>query len=133
MSPDNKLSMEEWLEKYPPSRKDLGDREPRRKPNRSKSPYLDDLKKEEPRKTVDLHGLTGVEAREIINRELLVSRKAGLRKIRIIHGKGLHSDTGPVLRGVVMEILSSSDHVLMYGNEPRNRGGEGATWVILRA
>ena len=51
---------------------------------------------------------------------------AGLKSVRIVHGKG----SGAV-RQAVHELLDSHPLVRRYGTAPREAGGEGATEVEL--
>ncbi|MFH1215688.1 MAG: Smr/MutS family protein [Pseudomonadota bacterium] len=46
---------------------------------------------------LDLHGNTCVEAKVKVENFLLTARLRGLKSLRIITGKGLHSQSGPVL------------------------------------
>lgn len=55
---------------------------------------------------LDLHGRTVEEADNLIGRALLAARKTGKKGIRIITGRGLHSETAEgVLRGHVRRSL----------------------------
>ncbi len=82
--------------------------------------------------TLDLHGLTGQEARSEIGRFIRSMRRRGLRKGLIIHGKGLHSPEGSVLSPLVREYLEMSSEIGEFGRAGRRDGGSGATWFILR-
>jgi DNA-nicking Smr family endonuclease len=55
--------------------------------------------------------------------------------VLIIHGRGLHSKSGPVLREALPEWLSSqplSQGIMAFASAPRGLGGPGATLVLLR-
>jgi DNA-nicking Smr family endonuclease len=56
--------------------------------------------------------------------------------VRIIHGKGLHSDAaGPVLGDAVIEALtrgSAAVNVIAFVTAPSAQGGSGALLVELR-
>jgi DNA-nicking Smr family endonuclease len=84
--------------------------------------------------TLDLHGVS-VEAGLAKLREfLLESQRLGRRRIRVIHGRGLHSEVGAPLReAVVGELLGPvSGLVRAFASACPSDGGEGATIVVLR-
>jgi len=82
---------------------------------------------------LDLHRLTAHEAHEALGTFLAEARVAGLRCVRIIHGKGLTSpNREPVLKGKVRRWLAHVDDVLAYCEAPRHAGGSGAVVVLLR-
>ncbi len=83
--------------------------------------------------TLDLHGETQKESGELISAFLDESVEHGLRKVSVITGKGLHSDSGSsVLRSLALSLLSSSPHVQEVSPAPLQRGGSGALWIILK-
>lgn len=83
--------------------------------------------------TLDLHGETQKDSGEMISSFLNESYEHGLRKVSIITGKGLHSETGSsVLRDLAFSLLSGSPIVQEVSPAPLTRGGSGALWVILR-
>ena len=87
----------------------------------------------DPQSTLDLHGENKAESTELIQDFLDDSVSHGLRKVSIITGKGLHSETGSgVLRELTESILSSSPLVLETSSAPINKGGSGAIWIILK-
>jgi DNA-nicking Smr family endonuclease len=91
------------------------------------------LKAMRPQAELDLHGVTGNEARVMVSDFLHESVKRRLQKVRIVHGRGLHSPDGKaVLRDVVQDVLQHSPLVRSYGNPPPAEGGIGAVWVILQ-
>lgn len=79
---------------------------------------------------LDLHGYTVDEARLEVEDFLCECRAEGLGKVRVITGKGLHSEnqTG-VLRAYVKRMLDAQD--LRYEYAKYNEGGEGALDVYL--
>jgi DNA-nicking Smr family endonuclease len=94
---------------------------------------LGQLKSMRPQAELDLHGVTGNEARVLVNNFLSESVGNHLQKVRIVHGRGLHSPDGKaVLKDVVVAVLASSPYVRAYGNPPPAEGGTGAVWVILQ-
>ncbi len=79
---------------------------------------------------IDLHGHTIAEALAITEDFLDVSEEKGLRSVRIITGKGLHSeDPTKTIRGAVKEWLFAHGYEFRYAKQ--NQGGEGALVVIL--
>lgn len=82
---------------------------------------------------LDLHGHTAEEARHELVAFLDRSTRAGLRCVRIIHGKGLRSaNTGPVLKTRVAHWLGQRAEVLAYCSARPVDGGTGALYVLLR-
>ncbi|MFA5570868.1 MAG: Smr/MutS family protein [Sphaerochaetaceae bacterium] len=82
---------------------------------------------------LDLHGYTQHEAEQKIIEFLSESVSQQLRKVRIIHGRGLHSPEGvSLLKDVAHRVLSQSRYVREYTQAPSRKGGSGATWVILQ-
>jgi DNA-nicking Smr family endonuclease len=83
---------------------------------------------------LDLHGLTRDQARAELAAFLLRCRQAGLRCVRIIHGKGLRSpNREPVLKGKVRSWLMQRDEVLAFCQAPQVEGGGGAALVLLKS
>lgn len=82
--------------------------------------------------TIDLHGLTTAEANARLDSFVTECRKRDLRKILIIHGKGNHSETGPVLSGLVRSFIERDWRLGESGHPDKYDGGKGATWVIIR-
>lgn len=84
--------------------------------------------------TIDLHGLTGDAARGELARFLAQARHAGLRCVRVIHGKGTRSPNNePVLRNKVRLSLSRRDEVLAFCDAAPADGGSGAVDILLKS
>ena len=82
---------------------------------------------------LDLHGHDSDEAHDALADFLDEARGAGVRCVRVIHGKGLTSpNREPVLKGKVRRWLARWDDVLAYCEAPRHAGGGGAVLVLLR-
>lgn len=81
----------------------------------------------------DLHGLQREPARERLAGFLREARRAGLRCVRIIHGKG-HGSPGrePVLKGKVRSWLVQKQEVLAFAQARAAEGGHGALIVLLQ-
>jgi DNA-nicking Smr family endonuclease len=83
---------------------------------------------------LDLHGLTVAAARPLLVAFLNACGRRGLRRVRIIHGKGMRSDSGEgVLKGMVGSWLAQRNDVLAYHQARPADGGSGAVVVLLRA
>ena len=82
--------------------------------------------------TLDLHGLTQARARAEIDRALLDFHYAGLACLLIIHGKGLGSSKGPVLKKFTSAYLKTLPQVRAYCSASLRDGGTGALYVLLR-
>ncbi len=75
---------------------------------------------------LDLRGMRAGDAQVSLDDFLDHAVRDGIEKVRIIHGRG----TG-ALRNVVREHLRYHRAVRSFGPEPRERGGNGATWVEM--
>ena len=82
---------------------------------------------------IDLHHSDAVQAEALLRRFLKESRQAGFGCVRIVHGKGLHSDSGvPVLKNLVDRVLRQNADVLAYHSAPAAQGGHGAVLALLK-
>jgi DNA-nicking Smr family endonuclease len=82
---------------------------------------------------LDLHGLTVSAARPLLVRFLNACGRRGLRCVRVIHGKGMRSQSGEgVLKGMVASWLAQRSDVLAYHEARPADGGSGAVIVLLR-
>jgi DNA-nicking Smr family endonuclease len=82
---------------------------------------------------LDLHGDTESAARDRLALFLAESRDAGLRCVRIIHGKGYRSGArGPVLKSAVNAWLRRHLDVIAFVSARPIDGGTGALYVLLR-
>jgi DNA-nicking Smr family endonuclease len=90
------------------------------------------IKRMRPQAALDLHGKTRAEAELAIGRFLNEAQRRGLEKVLIIHGKGIHSESEPVLASGVRKILEESPMVGAFGPAARESGGRGATWARIR-
>ncbi|MBP7264561.1 MAG: Smr/MutS family protein [Spirochaetia bacterium] len=82
--------------------------------------------------TLDLHGMTGTEAEAALGAFFERAEADGLRKVLIVHGKGLHSRGQPVLGTVVARWLEARPSAGRTGTAGRSQGGSGAVWVLLK-
>lgn len=81
----------------------------------------------------DLHHLnTHTGKIELLN-FIAWSQQQGLRCIRVIHGKGLHSKQGPKLKIMTRQVLREHANVMAFTSCKPAEGGEGATDVLLKS
>jgi DNA-nicking Smr family endonuclease len=82
---------------------------------------------------LDLHGLNQAAARDQLAEFIASSRHAGLRCVRVVHGKGYRSGArGPVLKIAVNTWLKRHADVLAFTSARAIDGGTGAVYVLLR-
>jgi len=84
---------------------------------------------------LDLHGLNRDEARRALDVFILNSVALSERCLLIIHGRGLKSPEGPVLKESVITWLTTgrlAHHVLALCSAQPYDGGTGALYVLLR-
>ena len=82
---------------------------------------------------IDLHGLRSDAARERVAEFVRDSARAGLRCIRVVHGKGLGSPgREPVLKAKVKSWLVQRSEVLAFTHARPADGGHGALIVLLK-
>ncbi|MFI5444329.1 Smr/MutS family protein [Polaromonas sp. UC242_47] len=81
---------------------------------------------------IDLHGLRREDARDTLSLFIREAHKAGLRCVRVVHGKGLGSPgKTPVLKGRVQSWLIQKTEVLAFVQARPAEGGAGALVVLL--
>jgi DNA-nicking Smr family endonuclease len=81
---------------------------------------------------LDLHGLRRDEARERLTRFIHEAKRAGLRCVRVIHGKGNGSPgREPVLKSKVRAWLVQKKEVIAFTQARASDGGNGALIVLL--
>lgn len=86
------------------------------------------------RETLDLHGLRAQEAEDRLGRFLRESQRSGVRRVCVVHGRGIHSDGAPVLADVVVRTLTEgmgAPLVVAFVTAPPSHGGPGALLVEL--
>ena len=81
---------------------------------------------QEPEHIIDLHGYTTLESKRILD-GVLNDRQ--FVHVRIIIGKGLNSENGPVLPDFVKNYLNT--HNIHFNQSKIQNGGEGALEVFL--
>lgn len=84
--------------------------------------------------TLDLHGMSTDHARGELARFIGKARHAGIRCIRIVHGRGTRSlNNIPVMRNKVRFSLAQRDEVLAFCDAAPADGGAGAVNVLLKS
>ncbi len=82
--------------------------------------------------TIDLHSFTQEDAWRHLDIFVRSSKQKGLKKILIIHGKGIHSSDDPVLGRMVKTFIEQSSMLGASGHPKAALGGSGATWVMIK-
>lgn len=90
------------------------------------------LRSKLPDASIDLHGLTRDEAWARLSAFFADAKRRGLEKIRIVHGKGNHSEGEAVLKRTTREFIERCPFAGESGTADSRSGGSGATWVILK-
>ena len=80
---------------------------------------------------IDLHHLRAVDAETTLKRFLDQARAEDRFCVRVIHGKGLRSESTPVLKALVDRMLRQRGDVLAFASAPSRLGGTGALLVLL--
>ena len=84
--------------------------------------------------SIDLHGLNLIEAEEVFCSFFAGALKKRLFCIKVIHGRGLRSPGGPVLKEALQKWLQGSlRYILAYSTAKSCDGGLGATYIILKS
>jgi len=83
---------------------------------------------------IDLHGLTLIEAEEALRKFLREAIAKQYSCVKVIHGRGLKSPKGPVLKEALTQWLQGPFRklVLAYATAKDCDGGLGATYVLLK-
>ncbi|MFY9551128.1 MAG: Smr/MutS family protein [Thermoanaerobaculia bacterium] len=75
----------------------------------------------------DLHSFRPEDVASVVGEYLEAAARAGFREVRLIHGKGIG-----VRRAEIRRLLAARTDVDSYFDAPPERGGTGATIVVLR-
>lgn len=82
---------------------------------------------------LDLHGYRRDDARKTLLEFLEHAQQQSLKLVRIVHGKGHHSDESqPVLKAMLNKWLQSIPEVLAFVSAIPRDGGTGAVYVLLK-
>lgn len=85
-----------------------------------------------PQARLDLHGYSAVDAEKALEAFLQGAARAGLEKVLVVTGKGVHSKGEPVLGKTARRVLEASPFAGRFGLADPEDGGSGALWVIVR-
>jgi DNA-nicking Smr family endonuclease len=77
--------------------------------------------------SLDLHAFAPKDVRPVVEEYLREAAARGFREVRLIHGRGIG-----VQRASVQSLLAGHPLVLRFFDAPPERGGWGATVVVLR-
>lgn len=77
---------------------------------------------------IDLHAFAPRDVASVVDEYLREARRLGHREVRVIHGRGIGAQ-----RQIVRSVLAGHAAVASFADAPPERGGWGATVVILRA
>ena len=123
--------MELWLRRYGTIDKDKIAEEQEERSKFYDRSYLLNMA---PEARLDLHGLHQDEAQASLDRFITDCKARGLRKVLIIHGKGIHSHgSDPVLGELVRRFIEGDKRCGASGHpKTKMEGGSGATWVLLK-
>jgi DNA-nicking Smr family endonuclease len=123
--------MELWLRRYGTIDKDKIAEEQEERSKLFDRGYLLNMA---PEARLDLHGLHQDEAQASLDRFITDCKARGLRKVLIIHGKGIHSHgSDPVLGELVRRFIEQDKRCGASGHpKTKAEGGSGATWVLLK-
>jgi len=82
---------------------------------------------------LDMHGLSGDGARQLLQQFLHSAENAGMRCVQVIHGKGTNSPGGhALLRTLTRNWLTQHPQVLAFCPAQPESGGSGAVLILLR-
>jgi DNA-nicking Smr family endonuclease len=77
--------------------------------------------------TLDLHTFAPRDVRSVVDEYLRQAAARGFPEVRLIHGRGTGTQ-----RAIVRSVLADHPAVLRFFDSPPERGGWGATVVVLR-
>lgn len=80
---------------------------------------------------LDLHHCRAADAEVFLKQFLNQAREEAHYCVRVIHGKGLRSESTPVLKMLVDRVLRHRGDVLAFQSAPQAQGGTGAVLVLL--
>jgi len=90
------------------------------------------LRSKAPDASIDLHGLTRDEALARLESFFADALRHRLEKVRIVHGKGNHSEGEAVLKRATRDFIERNPYAGESGACDNKAGGSGATWVLLK-
>lgn len=119
--------MDYYLNKYPPKKTAITEKD---SSVINRDIKVNNLKIES---TIDLHYMTCSEAISTLDSFIKSCYNKKMSKILVIHGKGLHSENNDsILKKTVLEYLNKNPLVYKVWFTKLNKGGAGASEVILK-
>jgi DNA-nicking Smr family endonuclease len=82
---------------------------------------------------LDLHHMNTQTGQKVLLEFIADAQNNAFECVRIIHGKGLHSEFGPRLRTMTRQVLRDHPQVLAFNICKPADGGSGATDVLLKS
>lgn len=86
-------------------------------------------------KILDLHGCPVEEADTKFQHFIKEALQSGLYCVKIIHGRGLKSKRGPIIKERLKEWIIRAMHrkwIIAFSSTPMPDGGPGATYILLK-
>ena len=84
---------------------------------------------------LDLHGFNAIGAGMKAKSFIISCKQQGYFTLRIIVGKGLHSELGPVLPDIIEDLLKqmkNQDQIIFYEWDKKKKSQSGAVIVYLK-
>lgn len=136
----NDHPMDSWLDRYPPGddafEKDSASEPPAHAKSgpvgRKPASSTRGLRRMAHQAELDLHGYSVSEAKRRTDAFLKECRRAGYRKVLVIHGKGNHADSEGKLKREIRMYLQRHPIAGRLLEPDRRNGGHGAVWIVLR-
>ena len=125
-------AMEAWLNSHDVPDKDARPELSAEERRRMQAEERRRLMKMKPEARIDLHGHIADDVDGALDRFFDDCLRKGIKKVLIVHGKGIHSNGRPVLSSMVKSYLDRCRFAGESGQAAPNDGGSGATWVILK-
>ena len=99
----------------------------------SDSPTINEIRRMNAQDELDLHEMRLDDALKATNEFLELCHSRGMRKVRIVTGKGLHSAKGEAVLRPAVEALCRGHKLVREVSVPKAaEGGSGALTVILK-
>jgi len=93
---------------------------------------IKNTKKNNTESFIDLHLLRKIEAIEKLNQFIIDNMKKNIKKIKIIHGIGRHSNNKSIIKESVKQFLNSNKHIRYYRPGRIGEGGAGVTIAFIK-
>jgi DNA-nicking Smr family endonuclease len=127
-----KSTLEAWLETNEVIDKDAKTQDEYAPSNPRSGERRRRLLNAKPDDILDIHGLTRDNAWLSLEQFFQNAKSNNYEKLRIIHGKGNHSQGEAVLKKIVRSFIEQCSFAGESGIENSANGKSGATWVLLK-